>query len=157
MQKPNPSKDTTAVWVLLNLAHRHVTGRFEAALRDAGLPSARWYDVLWALEKNGPGGLRQYELERYSLFDQPNLSRTLKRMVDQGLVTQCTAEDDGRGRVLNITEKGRDLRARMWQVYGGLMLSEIEEKVGHAHLPGLRAGLMDLLPEEVTSRFPEKL
>ena len=148
MTRPNPNEDTTAIWVLLNLVNRHVVGRFETELKRAGLPNTRWYDVLWALERQGTEGSRQFELEALSLFDQPNLSRTLKRMVEEGLVTQCTAENDGRGRVLHITETGRDLRARMWAVYGGLMLSEIEEKVAPEHLDGLKNGLRDLLPEE---------
>lgn len=149
MTRPNPNDDTTAIWVLLNLSHRHVVGRFEAELKRAGLPNTRWYDVLWALERGAEGeGVRQFELEELSLFDQPNLSRILKRMVEDGLVTQCTAENDGRGRVLHLTDAGRDLRVQMWDVYGGLMLSEIEQKVAPEHLDGLKKGLRDLLPEE---------
>ncbi len=157
MDKPNPNDDTTAIWVLLNLAHRQVTGAFEAALKRAGLPNARWYDVLWALEKNGgKEGLRQYELESFSLFDQPNLSRTLKRMVDMGLVTQCPAQTDGRGRVLRITDAGRDLRARMWQIYGGLMISEIEDKLSPEAATCLAQGLQFLLSEEIADKFAHK-
>ena len=148
MTRPTPNEDTTEIWVLLNLANRHVVGRFETQLKRAGLPNTRWYDVLWALERNGAEGARQFELEALSLFDQPNLSRTLKRMVDDGLVTQCIAENDGRGRVLHITDAGRNLRARMWAVYGGLMLSEIEAKVAPEHVDGLKNGLRDLLPED---------
>ncbi|MBT2130412.1 MarR family winged helix-turn-helix transcriptional regulator [Aliiroseovarius lamellibrachiae] len=148
MTPPNPNEDTTAIWVLLNLVNRHVVGRFETELKRAGLPNTRWYDVLWALERQNCEGLRQFQLEELSLFDQPNLSRILKRMVEQGLVTQCAAENDGRGRVLRITDSGRELRTQMWAVYGGLMLSEIEEKVAPEHLEGLKNGLRDLLPEE---------
>ena len=157
MDTPNPNDSTTAIWVLLNLAHRQVTGRFEVALKRAGLPNARWYDVLWALEKNGGDkGLRQFELESFSLFDQPNLSRTLKRMVESGLVTQCAAENDGRGRVLRITEAGRDLRARMWQIYGGLMVSEIEEKLPADLAHALGQGLQYLLTDEIAEKFAHK-
>lgn len=157
MDKPNPNDDTTAIWVLLNLAHRHVTGRFESELKRAGLPNARWYDVLWALEKNGgEEGLRQFELESLSLFDQPNLSRSLKRMVDMGLVTQCQARTDGRGRVLRITEQGRDLRARMWQVYGKLMIEEIEEKLPAELTQALGQGLQYLLSDEIAEKFAHK-
>lgn len=140
-----PSTHTTQIWVLLNLAHRRVTHRFEAELRRAMLPPASWYDVLWGLECN-PDGLRQYELERESLFDQANLSRTIKRMAEDGLVTQIPAPEDKRGRVLSITPDGKALRLRMWQIYGGLMLSEIEDKVPEHLTEGLIEGLQALIP-----------
>jgi DNA-binding MarR family transcriptional regulator len=142
-----PNDQTTAIWVLLNIAHKRVTQTFEAELKHARLPSAAWYDILWALER-AEEGMRQNELERQSLFDQPNLSRTIKRMVDDGLVTQCPAATDRRGRELRITEEGKALRAEMWKVYGGLMLSEIEDKVPSAHLSGLIEGLASLVPEK---------
>lgn len=141
-----PNEQTTAIWVLLNIAHKRVTQTFESELKRARLPSAAWYDILWALEREDEG-MRQNELERQSLFDQPNLSRSLKRMVDDGLVTQCPAPSDRRGRVLRITEAGKTLRARMWEIYGGLMLSEIEDKVPEAHKKGLIEGLASLVPE----------
>ncbi|MDU8926516.1 MarR family winged helix-turn-helix transcriptional regulator [Alisedimentitalea sp. MJ-SS2] len=140
-----PNSETTLIWVLLNIAHKTVTQRFETELRRAGLPPAAWYDVLWGLERN-PQGMRQNQLERGSLFDQANLSRTLKRMVDDGLVTQCPAPEDRRGRILTITDAGRDLRLRMWEVYGGLMLSEIEDKVPAHARQGLIQGLQALVP-----------
>jgi DNA-binding MarR family transcriptional regulator len=143
MKKPN--KDTTQIWVLLNVAHRRVTQRFEAELRRGGLPPASWYDILWALECN-PDGQRQYELERQSLFDQANLSRTIKRMVEDGLVSQIPAPEDKRGRVLTITAEGKALRLRMWDIYGGLMLSEIEDKVPANQTRGLIDGLKALIP-----------
>lgn len=141
-----PNDQTTAIWVLLNIAHKRVTQTFESELKRARLPSAAWYDILWALEREDEG-MRQNELERQSLFDQPNLSRTIKRMVDDGLVTQCPAPSDRRGRVLRITEAGKSLRAQMWEVYGGLMLSQIEDKVPRIHIEGLIEGLAALVPE----------
>lgn len=140
-----PNDQTTAIWVLLNIAHKRVIQTFESELKRARLPSAAWYDILWALER-AEGEMRQNELERQSLFDQPNLSRTIKRMVDDGLVTQCPAPSDRRGRVLRITEDGKALRAQMWKVYGGLMLSQIEDKVPAEHIAGLIEGLASLVP-----------
>lgn len=141
-----PNEQTTSIWVLLHVAHRQVTHQFESELRRAGLPPAAWYDVLWGLERN-PDGLRQFELERKSLFDQANLSRTLKRMVEDRLVCQVPAPEDRRGRILTITEEGKALRLRMWDVYGGLMLSEIEDKVPSELAQGLIDGLHALVPD----------
>jgi DNA-binding MarR family transcriptional regulator len=141
-----PTESTTAIWVLLNIAHKRVTHTFEAELKRAGLPPAAWYDVLWALECH-PEGLRQNQLEGMSLFDQANLSRTIKRMVEDGLVTQVPAPEDRRGRILTITDAGHALRLAMWQVYGPLMISEIERKVPEGLAQGLVDGLQSLVPE----------
>jgi DNA-binding MarR family transcriptional regulator len=94
-----------------------------------------------------PEGLRQNQLEGMSLFDQANLSRTIKRMVEDGLVTQVPAPEDRRGRILTITDAGHALRLAMWQVYGPLMISEIERKVPEGLAQGLVDGLQSLVPE----------
>ena len=141
-----PTKSTTAIWGLLNVAHKRVAQTFETELRHAGLPPANWYDVLWGLEMH-PEGLRQNQLEQMSLFDQANLSRTIKRMVQDGLVSQVPAPEDRRGRILTITDAGRALRLTMWKVYGGLILSQIEERVPEDKVEGLIEGLRALVPD----------
>lgn len=141
-----PTRDTTEIWILLNVVHRRVTQRFEASLRGAGLPPPTWYDLLWALECRGDG-MRQFELERVSLFDQPNLSRTLKQMIAMGLVAGITAPEDRRGRILTITAAGREMRQRIWQVYGALMISEIEDRISGEAARGLIDGLARLAPD----------
>lgn len=115
----------TGVWVALNLAYRSVHRDMEKALKDAGLPPLRWYDVLWELE-NSEEGLRPIELEKELLFEQSNLSRMLRRIVDEGLVEERAFEADGRGKLLRITPKGRRVREQMWQIYG----SQIELHFG---------------------------
>ena len=111
------STQKTAFWVALNLAYRSVHRDMEKALKDAGLPPLRWYDVLWELER-AERGMRPFELERGLLFEQSNLSRMLRRIIDEGLVEEQAFEADGRGKVLRITPKGREVRGRMWSVYG---------------------------------------
>jgi DNA-binding MarR family transcriptional regulator len=144
-----PHNNTSEIWVLLNLTHRHLTHTFETALRQAGLPNARWYQVLWMLERDGKDqGLRQFELEQGGLLDQPNLSRTLKKMTEMGLVTTVKAKDDGRGRVLCITSEGCDLRARMWDIYGALMISNIEERLEADEASQFLATLNKLMPDD---------
>ncbi len=117
--------EPTAFWVALNLAYRSVHRDMEEALKQAGLPSLRWYDVLWELER-APDGMRPFELENDLLFEQSNLSRTLRRIVGEGLVEEFTYAADRRGKVLRITAKGRRLRKQMWAVYG----PQIENKFG---------------------------
>lgn len=115
----------TGLWVALNLAYRSVHRDMEKALKDARLPPLRWYDVLWELE-NSEEGLRPFELEKELLFEQSNLSRMLRRIVDEGLVVERAYEADGRGKLLSITPKGKQVRKQMWQIYG----SQIELHFG---------------------------
>ena len=123
-----PTEEETALWVALNLAQRSVYGAMDAALKARGLPPLRWYDVLWAIERAGDGGVRPFEMERSLLFEQSNLSRLLHRMTGEELVEESVFADDRRGKVLRITRKGRQVRAEMWQVYGPLI---------HGHMSGL--------------------
>ena len=106
-----------AFWVALNLAYRSVHREIEKALKAEGLPPLRWYDVLWELER-ADGGMRPFELERSLLFEQSNLSRMLRRIINDGLVEERAYEGDGRGKVLLITAKGLEVRRDMWTVYG---------------------------------------
>jgi len=144
-----PNRSTTEIWVLLNVAHRTLAQRFDTRLRRAGLPPAAWYDVLWPLEvaSRESDGIRQNELQKYCIYDQPNLSRNIARMVDDGLVERRPAPDDARGRILSLTEKGRELRRRMWADYSALMLAEIEDKMDAETAAGLIRGLKALVPE----------
>ncbi len=57
-----PTESTTAIWVLLNIAHKRVTQKFETELRRAGLPPAAWYDVLWGGLETHPDGCARTNL-----------------------------------------------------------------------------------------------
>ena len=141
-----PNMQTTSIWVLLNVAHKQVVQAFERELKRNGLPPVYWYEVLRNLELN-PQGLRQNELQTMSLYTQVNLSRNVKGMVEQGFVKQTKAENDGRGRVLTLTEKGAEMRVRMWEIYSGLMVSEIEDRVPKDIAPAFIKGLRSLVPD----------
>ncbi|MGI9494011.1 MAG: MarR family winged helix-turn-helix transcriptional regulator [Geminicoccaceae bacterium] len=100
----------------------------DSALKAKGLPPLRWYDVLWSLERAKGGGVRPFELEKLLIFEQSNLSRLLRRMIDAGLVEEAIFQDDRRGKVLGITSKGLEIRSEMWKVYGPLI---------HEHMGGI--------------------
>ncbi len=62
------------------------------------------------------GEITPAEIVRQTGFDKGLISRTLKRMVEDGLLTSTISESDGRSHVMRMTEKGFDLyeRARPW-------------------------------------------
>ncbi|MGI9417881.1 MAG: MarR family winged helix-turn-helix transcriptional regulator [Geminicoccaceae bacterium] len=116
-----PSAEETALWVALNRAQRSIYRSMDSALKANGLPPLRWYDILWSLERAKESGLRPFELEKMLIFEQSNLSRLLRRMIDAGLVEESTFQDDRRGKVLALTSKGGQIRGQMWKVYGPLI------------------------------------
>lgn len=126
-----PTKAVTGIWVAINLLHRGLHRRIDAALKAEGLPPLRWYDVLWELEQED-AGLRPFEIERLVIFEQSNLSRTVQRLIEDGLVSEKPFRQDGRGKVLQITAKGRETRAQMWRIYGPMIQAHIGE-VEKAH------------------------
>lgn len=116
-----PTKNETALWVALNQAQRSIYQTMDSALKASGLPPLRWYDVLWAMERVKSQGVRPFELEKGLIFEQSNLSRLLRRMIDAGLVEEAQYENDRRGKLLKITSKGCDVRLQMWRIYGPLI------------------------------------
>ncbi|WP_299943183.1 MarR family winged helix-turn-helix transcriptional regulator [uncultured Ruegeria sp.] len=104
----------------MNRATRRIQSDISAALKEAGLPPLKWYDVLWSLERHG-GQLRPFELAQDTIFEQSNLSHLSKRIAAEGLIDFVELGSDRRGKVLKITEKGRDVRKRMWSIYGPML------------------------------------
>lgn len=135
----NPAEDETRLWVCLNKTHRAIHRAIEAALREQNLPSLKWYDVLWSVESAGPDGVRPFELENELLFEQSNLSRTLRKMVETGYLSEGSFARDRRGKILRITEQGRCVRNRIWAVYG----REIQHHIGQIKSDGLYDDLLE--------------
>ena len=123
-----PTAEETALWVALNRAQRSIYRSMDSALKAKGLPPLRWYDVLWSLERAKGRRVRPFELEKLLIFEQSNLSRLLRRMIDAGLVEESTFQDDRRGKVLMITPKGCRIRGQMWKIYGPFI---------HEHMSGV--------------------
>ena len=116
-----PTAEETALWVTLNRAQRSIYRSMDSALKAKGLPPLRWYDVLWSLERAKGRRVRPFELEKLLIFEQSNLSRLLRRMIEAGLVEESTFQDDRRGKILMITSKGCRIRGQMWEIYGPLI------------------------------------
>ena len=121
-----PSDTTVQAWARLLRAHQIALASVEKALKNDNLPPLIWYDVLLELERAGDKGLRPFELERELLLPQYGVSRLIERIEKAGHLKRETCEDDGRGQHLAITTAGRELRRRMWPVYG----QAIEDAVG---------------------------
>ncbi len=143
-----PTKEETALWMALNRAQDSVYSAMDAVLKGEGLPRLRWYDVLWSIERAGGPGLRPFELEKALIFEQSNLSRLLRRMIEEGLVEESVLETDRRGRLLRITKKGRQVRKQMWTVYGPMIHAHMSKLSENHDLVKIAAALTALLQEQ---------
>ncbi|MBC3373680.1 MarR family transcriptional regulator [Pseudomonas sp. SWRI92] len=119
-------------WFRFVRAHRCLIREIERRLAAAGLPAYAWYDALWGLESGPDGTRRMNELADVMAIERYNLTRLVDRLEAEGLVTRSRASDDGRGAYAAITESGKVLRKKMWQIYEGtvdeLFLSQFDDE-----------------------------
>jgi DNA-binding MarR family transcriptional regulator len=135
------SEPVIRVWARLMRAQRLALASVERELKAVGLPPLVWYDVLLEVERAGRGGLRPFELERAMLLAQYNLSRLVDRIERAGYVERRVCEDDGRGQLLAITERGKAIRRKMWPIYA----EAVEATVGRRLSAKQAENLDDLL------------
>ena len=94
---------------------RRVAQRYDTEVGKAGLKGTQ-YSLLSAVVKLGP--IRPVDLAAVMNVDASTLSRNLKPLIDAGWVT-LDAGADGRSRLAQATDAGRDKRAeaqRRWRV-----------------------------------------
>lgn len=149
-----PSRETQQAWARLVRAAEYARTLVERDLKAAGFPPLAWYDVLLELGREPEGALRPVEIERRILMAQYNMSRLLDRLVREGLVSREACAEDGRGSLVRLSDKGRDLRAAMWPVYAAAIQRHVGDRLGDASAAELARLLQALLPEghSVTGR-----
>lgn len=137
-----PSGAAVSAWTRIMRTRDRLLGAIEADLKAAGMPPLAWYDVLWELARSEEGRLRPYEIEERTLLAQYNLSRLLDRLESDGLVRREVFAEDGRGRWVVITDAGRQLRERMWAIYGKAIETHIGGKLAESEARAI-ADLLD--------------
>ncbi len=110
-------KSNFVAWIALTRTQTQVLTNIESALSNADLPSLTWYDILLELEKSGDQGLRAFRLQENLLLPQYSISRLLDRIEKSGYMERRPSDLDGRGHALFITDLGKEIRQKMWQVY----------------------------------------
>ncbi|RUM27357.1 MarR family transcriptional regulator [Rhizobium vallis] len=139
---PEPNEAAVLAWTRIMRARERLLAAIETDFKTAGMPPLAWYDVLWELARSQSGRLRPYEIEERTLLAQYNLSRLLDRLEGEGLVRREVFARDGRGRWVVITDAGRELRERMWAVYGRSIETHIGCKLAESEAKTI-AGLLD--------------
>jgi DNA-binding MarR family transcriptional regulator len=135
MTQPKPQ--TIAVWTSLVSANRILLDDIEDALKNEGLPKLSWYDALLEIEKTDGTGIRPYELKERLLLPQYGMSRLLDRIAKAGLIDRLDVEDDGRGQIIRLTQKGRNIRKAMWPIYAAALTRSVESHFSQAEVTEL--------------------
>ncbi len=124
-----PKDPVQRAWVALQHRAPALLEQVEARLKQAGFPALEYYDVLWAVEREGP--LRQRDLAQHMLIARYSISRLIDRMEADDLVIRRECPDDARGQLIHATPAGLKLRKTMWAAYGRAMrdaLAPLSEK-----------------------------
>ncbi|MTH64496.1 MarR family transcriptional regulator [Paracoccus sp. DK608] len=96
---------------------RSLMPEIEKQLRALGIADPIWYEILYAVEQAGAGGVQMLALQNRLAVPQYALSRHVTRMEKAGLIRREAAPGAGRGQNLLLTEKSLGLQDRIWQVY----------------------------------------
>lgn len=139
------AKEKASAWPALLTARALVVDRVERRLAEAGLPELAWYDVLWALERAPQARLRMHELASLTVVTRSNLTRLVDRLEMAGLVVRERAGEDRRGAFAVLTAAGRQMRARMWKVYGRAIEELFDRHLAPEESAALRAGLLRVI------------
>lgn len=116
-----PSDNVQRAWMSLMRVTPLIQERVAQRLKAEGLPPLEWYSVLWRLERACSTQTRPRDLGEALFLKRYNVSRLLDRMEAEGLVARSICPVDGRGQFIALTPAGKDMRKRMWAIYGPAM------------------------------------
>lgn len=139
---------STHTWALMLGVHARLLAAMEQRLKDAGLPSLEWYDVLWALDQAPDHRLRMHALAERLVLTRFNATRLVDRLEREGLVSRQRSKEDRRGAEAVLTAKGRALRARMWPTYRAAIDEIFNRHLDEAQHLGLQLTLSRLLEQD---------
>jgi DNA-binding MarR family transcriptional regulator len=146
-----PSPAMAAVTSIMR-AQQILLAEFDAILRPYGLTFAR-YEALVLLSFSREGALPLRVMGERLMVHPTSVTNTVDRLEAQGMVIRRPNPDDGRGRLAEITQRGRDAvrvatRDLMAADFGmgGYTDGELAEMFGL--LRGLRLDAGDFVPGE---------
>jgi DNA-binding MarR family transcriptional regulator len=145
-----PSSAMAAVTSIMR-AQQILLGELDAILRPYGLTFAR-YEALVLLSFSRAGALPLRVMGERLMVHPTSVTNTIDRLEAQGMVIRRPNPEDGRGRLAEITERGRDAvrvatRDLMAAEFGMREYSEPERAELFGLLRGLRLTAGDFIAE----------
>lgn len=129
--------------------------RYDAVLREFGVSFAR-YEVLVLLRFARSGALPMSVIGRRLMVHPTSATNSVERLVAAGLVSRRRNPRDGRGVLVSLTERGREVveaaTTRLQAIDFGLAeLDDAEREAVYAGLRQVRAAAGDFHPGDVPS------
>jgi len=121
-------------------AARALARRFDEALRPVGLTSGQ-FSLLMSLNRPQPPSIGS--VAALLAMDRTTLTANLKPLERAGLLRATIDPADRRGRLLTLTEAGRDVLARAAPIWARTHQA-VEAPLGDGEADSLRAGLLAL-------------
>jgi len=136
------STDAPLLATLVRRLHLDVRRRVHADLRTAGhadLTAAHMY----VFQSPGPDGVRPTELAARTNMTKQAMNHLLAGLERAGYLRRVPAADDGRGTVLRLTDRGRDVE-RVMRKSAGRIEREWADKLGRRRVEDLCQAIRDL-------------
>jgi len=125
-------------WLALLKAANGLKKSVDARFRDRfGLSISR-FDVLAALDRAGPQGLRAGALSQFLMVTEGNTTQVTAPLIRDGLVRRAAERDDARVAIYRLTKKGAALFAEMAAEHRRL-ITDAFEGLAEGELETLRA------------------
>lgn len=139
-QIPKLRRTERSLPIALLRARERVMGPIREMLASSGINEQKWR-VLRVVDEEGP--LEQTAIAEAACLLLPSLTRILRNMEEEGLLSRHPDAADRRKSIVTLTESGRALIATH-AAQSGVLLTRLEQKLGPAKLNELLNLLEDL-------------
>lgn len=137
----------------LRKASRRISQFYDSALAPVGIKSTQ-YSILSELERSvSAGGISMSDLADAMVMDRSTLGHNLRPLQRDNLLRLKSSHDDGRRRLVMLTEKGKATlqQARtLWRSAEG----RFEKVFGKRHAAALRAVLLSIARNDELNSLP---
>jgi DNA-binding MarR family transcriptional regulator len=134
--------DSFALITLIRRLHLTVRSHLVEELRSMGYDDVSAAH-LYVFQTPGPDGLRPTELARRALTTKQAMNHHLAWLEQRGYIERTTTPDDGRGRVVQLTDKGRQL-TQLIQDTSAAIERRWERELGPGPMADVRTALARL-------------
>ena len=150
---PNPlflrEEELRQAMELLFFAYRDFTGEPDQILADYGFGRAH-HRVIYFVGRHP--GITVSELLAILRITKQSLSRVLGQLVREGFITQRAGLRDRRQRLLELTDKGRELETKLSERQQ-IRIARAYRKAGAEAVEGFRTVLTNMIDEQDRGRF----
>ena len=120
---------------------------------------ASWFPAFYLLSKNDSLSIK--ELSEQTEVSHPAASQLISNLKNKNLVTSATCTDDGRRQLVQLTESGKELLAKILPIWDAILLAMddliINEPVCRELLPSISALEKAFKLVNLSDRISDKL